>query len=97
MGKELGQYVFEKYDQSVVHVNCIFDIAADIKEKMQELSEKYPKCRPFKYEFVPHRDRYREYAPDISVKPENKFNDNYVFILRTKSIRKMNLETSLNF
>lgn len=42
MGLELGKYVEKRYDQTVVHKDCIDDISADIKQKMEELQEKYP-------------------------------------------------------
>lgn len=44
MGLELGKYVEKRYDQTVVHKDCIDDISADIKKKMEELQEKYPRC-----------------------------------------------------
>ena len=97
MGKELGQYVFERYDQTVVHGNCMDSIEEDIAAKLRELEEKYPRCKPFQLFVSKHVGRYGEAEPDISVGPVNKFNDNLVFILHTKYIRKMNLETSLNF
>ena len=94
MGRELGQYVYEKYDQMVVHKDCIDEIEADIKSKMEELTGKYPRCKPFKYNLRRYRDRYQEEVPEISVKPDNPYNDNYVFVLGVKYIRKMNLENS---
>ena len=52
--------------------------------------------RPFKYEKREYKDRWQETVPEISAKPDSTYNDNYIFVLRTSSIRKMNLETSLN-
>lgn len=97
MGLELGEYVYDRYDQTVVHQNCMSGIAADIKEKMEELHEKYPRCKEFLFEHRGYTDKYDVTTDDISVKPSNNYNDNYVFFLRTKYIRKMNLECSLNF
>lgn len=97
MGRELGQYVYDKYDQAVVHKDCLCDISCDIEEKMTELEEKYPRCKKFKYDIREYEDRYHETVTDISVKPNNVYNDNYVFILRTKIVRKMNLETTILF
>lgn len=98
MGLELGHYVEEKYDHVVVHKDCIPDIYADIEAKKAELEEKYPRSRPFKYEKREYKDRWQETVPEISAKPDSStYNDSYVFILRTKSIRKMNLEVNLNF
>ena len=97
MGLELGEYVYERYDQSVVHQDCMSDIAADIQAKMEELQEKYPRCREFLFEHRGYTDKYGVTTDDISVKPNSQFNDNYVFILNTKYIRKLNLETSLLF
>ena len=96
MGKELGLYVNDRYDQTVVHKDCMGDVSADIEQKMQELEEKYPRCKKFKYEIREYKDRY-ETVIDISAKPDNIYNDNYVFILRTRTIRKMNLENNLLF
>ena len=92
MGLELGHYVEKKYDHTVVHKDCIPDIS-----KKEELEEKYPRSRPFKYEKREYVDRWQETVPEISAKPDSTYNDNYIFILRTSSIRKMNLETSLQF
>lgn len=95
MGLELGKYVEKRYDHAVVHKDCINDISADIEAKMAELEKKYPRCRPFKYEKREYKDRWQETVPEISAKPDSTYNDNYIFVLRTSSIRKMNLETSL--
>lgn len=97
MGLELGDYVFNKYDQTVVHQDCLTDIATDIKAKMEELQIKYPRCKKFIFKHQGYTDRYNVTTDNISVKPSNQYNDNNVFILRSKYIRKMNLETSLNF
>ncbi|UKK48742.1 hypothetical protein L6475_01875 [Prevotella sp. E9-3] len=96
MGKELAQYVYDKYDQVVVHENCISSINADIIEKMEALEAKYPKCKAFAHECRKYSDKYGQEIFDISAKPSNVYNDNYVFILRTTYIRKMNLETTLS-
>lgn len=95
MGLELIQYVEEKYDHSVVHKDCIPDIYNDIKAMKEGLEVKYPRSRPFKYEMSIYIDKWLEGVPTISAKPDSAYNDNYIFILRTSSIRKMNLETSL--
>lgn len=87
MGKELGEYVVHKYDQTVVHKDSINDISNDIKEKMAELEQKYPRCKPLKYETRVYSERYGGVF-DLSAKPDNPQNDNYAFILRTKSVRK---------
>ena len=98
MGLELGHYVEEKYDHVVVHKDCIPDIYNDIKAKKEELEEKYPRSRPFIYEKREYKDSWQETFLKISAKPDSicTYKDNYVFILRATSIRKMNLETSLN-
>lgn len=97
MGRELAQYVYDKYDQTVVHKDCIPDINQDIILKMDELQHKYPRCKPFKHEARKYEDRRHETVFDISVGSCNPYNDNFVFILRTKCITKMNLETTLLF
>ncbi len=97
MGRELAQYVYDKYDQTVVHKDCIPDIQADIIRKMGELQEKYPRCKPFGHDTRKYEDRRHETVYDIYVGSYNPRSDNFVFILRTKCITKMNLETSLHF
>ncbi len=97
MGLELGQYVYDRYDQVVVHENCKYSIKYDILQKAEELKEKYPRCKPFKFEIREYTDRYQQKIFDISFKPDNPYNDNYVFILRTKHVRRMNLEVQLNY
>lgn len=95
MGLELGQYVYDKFDRIVVHEGCIDDIVDEIKEKMKELEGKYPKCRPFKFGCRIYTDRYHETEYDISAKPDSRYNDNYIFVLRTTSIRRVNLGLEL--
>jgi len=99
MGLELGHYVEEKYDHVVVHKDCIPDIYDDIKAKKEELEEKYPRSRPFKFEKRVYKDRWQETVPKISAKLDSTYtyNDNYIFVLRTSSIRRMNLEVNLLF
>lgn len=97
MGFELGEYVYSKYDQTVVHQDCMCDIASDIKSKMEELQKKYPRCKEFIFEHRGFTDKYNVTTDDIYVKPGNQYNDNHVFILRSKYIRKLNLECTLNF
>lgn len=94
MGLELGQYVFEKYNQVVVHSNCMYDIKYDIEIKMKELEEKYPKCKPFKFQTMFYKDRYGETFEEITVRPDSPYNDNLVFTTNVKVVRKLNLETS---
>lgn len=96
MGLELGQYVYDRFNWMAVHEGCIDDIVNEIKEKMEELEGKYPKCRPFKFNQRIYTDLYHETEYDISAKPDSQYNDNYIFILRTTLIRKMNLELTLN-
>ncbi|MBR0276280.1 MAG: hypothetical protein IJQ76_08735 [Prevotella sp.] len=97
MGLELGRYVEKRYDHAVVHIDCIDAISADIETKMAELEKKFPRSRPFKYAKREYRDRYQEIVPELSAKPDSTNIDSYIFVLRTSGIRKMNLETSLNF
>lgn len=97
MGLELGKYVEKRYDHAVVHKDCINDISADIEAKMAELEKKYPRSRPFKYKKREYRDRYQELTPELSAKSDSTYSDNYIFVLRTSFVRKMNLECSLNF
>lgn len=96
MGLELGQYVENKYDTAVVHKDCIDEISADIKQKMSELEGKYPRSRPFRFDTYRYKDRWQNGNCELSAKPDSTYNDNYVFVLRAKCARKMNLETSLH-
>lgn len=96
MGLELGEYVKKRYDKAVVHANCIYGIKADIEQKIQELQEKHPRCRPFEL-IVSERDNiYGETYKDISV-AANKSIDSYVCILNVQVVRRMNLEYQLNY
>lgn len=97
MGLELGEYVYDRYNKTVVHKDCMIDIANDIKDKMEELKAKYPRCKEFLFNHERTEFSSDPTADRISVGPKNPFNDNYAFILRTVMVRKMNLETSLNF
>jgi hypothetical protein len=97
MGHELGKYAYDRYDQVVVHANCIYDIKNDLLRKAEELQEKYPRCKPLKFDLREYTDRYKEKVYDISFKPDSQYNDNFVFILRTKHVCKMNLEVQLNY
>lgn len=89
MGRELGQYVNEEYDHTVIHQDKMCDIAADIKNKMEELQKKYPKCKAFEFEHNGYSDRYGVTCDRITVKPSNKYNDNYVFVLEASFVRKL--------
>ena len=96
MGLELGKYVEKRYDQTVVHKDCIDDISADIKQKMEELQEKYPRSKPFRFETYRYKDRWQNSCCDLSAKPDSRYDVTQVFVLRTSCVRKMNLETSLH-
>ncbi len=87
MGKELGQYVEDKYNQTVVSEDDFEDVAIDIAEKKTELEKKYPRCRPFRYLTYKGTDRYGQECENIYVKPDSSYNDNVIFSLRTTVIR----------
>ena len=87
MGLELGKYVENKYNHTVVAADSFAAVQADIEEKMVELEEKYPRCRPFRIITSTHCDKYGHTNDDIAVKPDNAYNDNYVFIMDTTVIR----------
>ena len=70
MGEELQSYVEQKYDQVVVHKDDFYDIKADIEKKMQELQEKYKRCKPFRITYSEFEDQYRVACPHITVKPD---------------------------
>ena len=94
MGLELNKYVVERYDQAVVHANCICAIKADIEQKMNELLEKYPRCRPFELIFSERKDKYGEPFSDIHV-TANKDIDKHVFVMNVSVVRHLNLECNL--
>lgn len=94
MGQELNKYVVERYDQAVVHDNCIYGIKADIEQKMNELQVKYPRCRPFELIFSDRKDKYSETYSDIYV-TANKEIDKHVFVMNVSVVRHMNLECNL--
>jgi len=91
MGEELSSYVENKYHHMVVHKNDFFDIKADIQEKMQELEEKYKRCRPFRITFYEFPDRYGVECPDITVRPGTD-TDKVVLCLRSDYVRNAILE-----
>lgn len=94
MGLELNKYVVGRYDQAVVHANCIYGIKADIEQKMGELQEKYPRCRPFELIITERKDKYGEPYSDIHV-TANKDIDKHVFVMNVSVVRHLNLECNL--
>lgn len=94
MGHELGKYVFERYDQAVVHANCIYDIKSDIEQKMGELQEKYPRSRPFELITTERKDKYGEPYLGIHV-TSNRDIYKYVFVMDVSVVRHLNLECNL--
>ena len=94
MGLELNKYVVGRYDQAVVHANCIYGIKADIEQKMVELQEKYPRSRPFKLIVNDRKDKYGEPFSDIHV-TANKDIDKHVFVMNVSVVRHLNLECNL--
>lgn len=94
MGLELNKYVVERYDQAVVHANCIYGIKADIEQKMGELQEKYPRSRPFKLIVNDRKDKYGESYIDLYV-TANKDIDKHVFVMNVSVVRHLNLECNL--
>ena len=87
MGHELGRYVEDKYHHMVVHERDMSAIRDDIRKKKEELEEKFPRSRPFKFGMEEYRNKYGEPHYDISAKPDSQYNDNYVFILRSTVVR----------
>lgn len=94
MGLELNKYVVDRYDQAVVHANCINDIKVDIEQKMQELQVKYPRSRPFKLIVNDRKDKYGEQYKDLYV-TANKDIDKHIFVMNVSVVRHMNLECNL--
>ena len=94
MGLELNKYVVKRYDQAVVHANCIYDIKADIEKKMEELQEKYPRSRPFELIVNDRKDKYGELYKDLYV-TANKDIDKHIFVMNVSVVRNLNLEYNL--
>lgn len=94
MGLELNKYVVDRYDQAVVHANCINDIKADIEQKMQDLQEKYPRSHPFKLIVNDRKDKYGESYKDLYV-TANKVIDKHIFVMNVSIVRHLNLECNL--
>lgn len=88
MGLELGKYVEEKYDKVVMPAGDFGRVQGDILEKMKELEKKYPRSRAFKMETLSLTDiLHGKNAPSLYVKPQNKYNDNHIFVLDAFVIR----------
>lgn len=91
MGQELGKYVADKYDQTVINKENFESVYEDILQKKKELETKYPRCRPFIEHHYQGRDRYGE-CPQVYVKPDSTYNDNIVLSLNSKNIREIEEE-----
>ena len=91
MGEELSSYVEEKYHHVVIHKDDIYDIKADIQAKMQELEEKFKRCKPFRITFYGSRDRYGVECQDIAVRSDTD-TDKTVLFLRSDYVRNAILE-----
>lgn len=87
MGLELGRYVEEKYHLTLAPVDKFKEVIADIKAKMRELEEKFPKSRPFKMEVIRFTDRYGQMNENIYVSPQGKGSYTNVFVLETSAVR----------
>ena len=91
MGEELQSYVEKKYHNVVVHKDDFYYIKADIQQKMQELEEKYKRCKPFRIIYNEFSDRDRVECPHITVKPDTD-TDKVVLCLRSEYVRNAILE-----
>lgn len=87
MGLELGKYVADKYDQTIINKKNFESVLEDILQKKKELETKYPRCRPFIEHHYHGSDRYGK-CPRVYVKPDSTYNDNIVFSLISKNIRE---------
>lgn len=91
MGLELGQYVENKYAQTVVNIESMGDIALDIKDKIEELHLKYPRCKELIFEHRLISNGNGENVERITARPNTPrslLSEGYVFILTTKCVRK---------
>lgn len=87
MGLELGRYVEQTYHHTLVPADEFKEVIADIKAKMKELEEKFPRSRPFKLEVQRFTDSYKLGYENIYVSPQNKNIDTHVFVLETDVVR----------
>lgn len=78
-GKELQKFVYERFNHCLVADDkSLEQIAKEIQNEMSELQLKYPRTKPFVF---------NQYKGHFSVKPENKYNDNAVFILSFEKVK----------
>ncbi len=91
MGEELISYVVNKYHHTVVHKDDFFDIKADIQAKIQELEEKYKRCKPLCIYSNKFSDCYGVDSPHIVVRPDTD-TDKVVFRLNSIYVRNDILE-----
>jgi hypothetical protein len=61
---------------------------------MNELQEKYPRCRPFELIFSERKDKYGESHKDLYV-TANKDIDKHIFVMNVSVVRHLNLECYL--
>jgi len=95
MGKELAKYVYEKYDSAVMRAEDMEHVEDDIKRRMWELSTEFPRCRPLVFDSLETKNLYGEIEVQFWAKPQNNYNDNVVFTLRTAWIRKLAIQTRI--
>lgn len=87
MGLELGRYVEETFDHMLVSADNFRKVIDIIDAKMKALEAEFPRSRPFKREIIVIKDKFGVAHENIYVTPQNKFNDNHVFILDTEVVR----------
>jgi len=87
MGKELGEYVRLRYDNTLVNEELFPEVVKDLKRVQDELEKKYQRCKPFEYHEQLFKDFYGLESPNIYVKPQNTYNDNIVYGLSTTVVR----------
>lgn len=84
LGQDLQNYVADKYDRCIIDSDTNLDaMIADIQSQMISLSQNYNRMNPIKLLKKQIEDGYW-----VGVRPENVFNDNYVFIMTVTKIRK---------
>lgn len=70
MSREISEYVYKKYCDSIVDEQSIDKIADDIRNKIKEIKSKYPRCKVMKYDYYWSPSG----TPYISLKPTNQYN-----------------------
>ncbi|MBR2290814.1 MAG: hypothetical protein IJ868_00670 [Prevotella sp.] len=95
MGRKLAQYVYDKYDHTVMLAENMDHVEKDIRSRMASLEVEFPRCRPLEFKSLTTRNRYGDEELQFYACPQTQTNDNMVFTLRTDCIRKLAIQTTI--